>query len=255
LPHPAGFVAFELRNARTEKTTCALNIVVRPKTYGPFEQSHFWRMPVISKFLTLFVCIFVCLSATQSQSNYAVVRGSIVDLQHRVVVGAHVRIVASETGAEREVVSNSDGLYEIAGLQPGKYSLTVDRTGFKQATQTVDLEVGQQATIDLQLGVGADTQTVSVLAMGELLKTQDASVGEVVDQRSVDSLPLNGRMLIDLVLTVPGAHISHGAATGDMNALYWRPGQRSAVSIGGAGQTQTTFCSMGQPTPTQPSAP
>ena len=41
-------------------------------------------------------------------------------------------------------------------------------------------------------------------------------------------------MLIDLVLTVPGAHISHGAATGDMNALYWRPGQRSAVSIGGS---------------------
>src|SRR6202020_3438774 len=71
-------------------------------------------------------------------------------------------------------------------------------------------------------------------ASGELLKTQDASVGEVVDQRSVDSLPLNGRMLIDLVLTVPGAHISHGAQTGDMNPLYWRPGQRSAVSIGGA---------------------
>jgi hypothetical protein len=55
----------------------------------------------------------------------------------------------------------------------------------------------------------------------------------VVDQRSVESLPLNGRMLIDLVLTVPGAHISHGAATGDMNPLYGRPGQRSAVSIGG----------------------
>ena len=77
-------------------------------------------------------------------------------------------------------------------------------------------------------------QTVTVAASGELLKTQDASVGEVVDQRSVDSLPLNGRMLIDLVLTVPGAHISHGAATGDMNPLYWRPGQRSAVSIGGS---------------------
>ena len=40
-------------------------------------------------------------------------------------------------------------------------------------------------------------------------------------------------MLVDLVLTVPGAHVSHGAQTGDMNPLYWRPGQRSAVSIGG----------------------
>jgi hypothetical protein len=93
--------------------------------------------------------------------------------------------------------------------------------------------VGQQATIDVALGLGNDNQTVTVQASGELLKTQDASVGEVVDQRSVESLPLNGRMLIDLVLTVPGAHLSHGAATGDMSTLYWRPDQRSAVSIGG----------------------
>ena len=98
----------------------------------------------------------------------------------------------------------------------------------------MNLEVGQQATLDLQLHLGSDTQTVTVQAAGELLKTQDASVGEVVDQRSVDSLPLNGRMLIDLILTVPGAHISHGAAVGDMSSLYWRPGQRSAVSIGGS---------------------
>jgi hypothetical protein len=119
-------------------------------------------------------------------------------------------------------------------LQPGAYPLEVDSPGFKQGTQPIDLEVGQQATIDLRLRVGSDNQTVTVQAAGELLKTEDASVGEVVDQRSVDFLPLNGRMLIDLVLTVPGAHISHGASTGDMSSLYWRPGQRSAVSIGGS---------------------
>jgi hypothetical protein len=50
---------------------------------------------------------------------------------------------------------------------------------------------------------------------------------------AIQNLPLDGRMLIDLVLTVPGAHLSHGAQAGDMNPLYWRPGQRSAVSIGG----------------------
>ncbi|HET7346388.1 MAG TPA: Plug domain-containing protein, partial [Acidobacteriaceae bacterium] len=102
-----------------------------------------------------------------------------------------------------------------------------------ETKDTITLEVGQQATIDLALHVSGDKQSVNVEASGELLKTQDASVGAVVDQKSVDSLPLNGRMLIDLVLTVPGAHISHGAGTGDMNPLYWRPGQRSAVSIGG----------------------
>ena len=58
-------------------------------------------------------------------------------------------------------------------------------------------------------------------------------MGEVVEPVSIKELPLNGRMLIDLVLTVPGAHEGHGAQTGNMNPLYWRPGQRSAVSIGG----------------------
>ena len=189
---------------------------------------------MIRRFLFLAVCVLASLVTAFAQSNYAVVRGSILDPHHRPIAGAHVRLTETDTGAAREVVSNGAGLYEIAGLQPGSYSLQVTSQNFTQATQTVVLEVGQQATLDIPLSVGADTQTVNVEAAGELLKTQDASVGEVVDQQSVDSLPLNGRMLIDLVLTVPGAHVSHGAATGDMNPLYWRPGQRSAVSISGA---------------------
>ena len=186
------------------------------------------------KSLYVIPCVLLALITAHAQSNYAVVRGSVLDPQHHAIPGAHVHITAAGTGTEREVTSNQTGLYEIAGLQPGAYTLTVDSAGFAQTARDIDLEVGQQATLDLQLRLQNDTQSVNVSASSELLKTQDASVGEVVDQRSVDSLPLNGRMLIDLVLTVPGAHISHGAATGDMNPLYWRPGQRSAVSIGGS---------------------
>jgi hypothetical protein len=188
---------------------------------------------MIRKIFSVLVCLAVALAAAHAQSNYALVRGSILDPQHRPIVGAHVHISANGTGAAREVVSNATGLYEIAGLQPGGYTLAVDSTGFKAVEQPVDLEVGQQATFDLTMRLAGDSQTVTVEASGELLKTEDASVGEVVEQRSVESLPLNGRMLIDLVLTVPGAHLSHGAAAGDMSSLYWRPGQRSAISIGG----------------------
>ena len=184
------------------------------------------------KFAPAFLCLVSAIA--HAQSNYAVVRGSVLDPQHHAVAGAHIHVSEVSTGAGREVVSNGTGLYEIAGLQPGAYTFTIDSPGFAQAKQNIDLEVGQQATLDIQLRLSQDSQTITVAASSELLKTQDASVGEVVDQRSVDSLPLNGRMLIDLVLTVPGAHISHGAATGDMNPLYWRPGQRSAVSIGGS---------------------
>ena len=186
------------------------------------------------KISLLFVCLAIAPGVARGQSNYATVSGSILDPQHRPVPEAHVTITATDIGVKREAVSDSAGIYEVAALQPGAYTLTVTSPGFKQTSEAVRLEVGQRATLDLQLLVGDDTQSVTVEASGEMLKTQDTSVGEVVEKRSVSSLPLNGRMLIDLVLTVPGAHISHGAATGDMNALYWRPGQRSAVSIGGS---------------------
>ena len=189
---------------------------------------------MIRRIALLTVCLSVAAITASAQSNYAVVRGSVFDPQHRPIQGARVRVTATETAAERDVMTNASGLYEVASLQPGNYQITVDSSGFTQSKQVIDLEVGQQATLDVKLTLASVNQSVEVkAAAGELLKTQDASVGEVVDEHSVESLPLNGRMLIDLVLTVPGAHISHGAATGDMNPLYWRPGQRSAVSIGG----------------------
>jgi len=136
---------------------------------------------MIRKIVRLVVFLAIALVTAQAQSNYAVVRGSILDPQRRPVAGAHITITAAGTGVGREVVSNATGLYEIAGLQPGAYALAVESSGFKKSTQTVNLEVGQQSTLDLQLRLGSETQTVTVQASGELLKTQDASVGEVVD--------------------------------------------------------------------------
>ena len=70
-------------------------------------------------------------------------------------------------------------------------------------------------------------------ARAEALKTEDTSLGEVVENKSLQELPLNGRMLLDLALTVPNSHAGHGAQMGDMNPLYWRPGQNSSLTISG----------------------
>ena len=181
----------------------------------------------------ILVCCFAVCIVAQGQTNYATVRGSVSDPHNRAIPGATVQITATATGAKRTIAPNDIGLYEAAGLLPGEYQLQVSHSGFAEAIQLVQLEVGQEANIDVQLQVGMGSETVTATTAAEMLKTTDASVGEVVDRRSVQQLPLNGRMLIDLMLTVPGAHVSHGAQTGDMNPLYWRPGQRSAVSIGG----------------------
>ncbi|HMK28261.1 MAG TPA: carboxypeptidase regulatory-like domain-containing protein [Terriglobales bacterium] len=180
----------------------------------------------------LLFLFFACVPAF-TQSNYSVLRGIVTDPQQRPLPSATVQISSVSTGAQREGTTNEQGFFEISGLQPGDYLMKVDAPGFAALGQIVSLEVGQQSTLDVSLNLATTKESVEVAARVDVLRATDASVGEVIDPRSVRELPLNGRMLIDLVLTVPGAHESHGAQAGDMNPLYWRPGQRSAVSIGG----------------------
>lgn len=180
------------------------------------------------------VCLFLFAAVTMGQSNYASLTGTVFDPQQKAIPGASVQLVASSTRAARQVSTNEEGIYQIAGLLPDEYKLSVQASGFEQLVQTLRLEVGQPTTCDVSLSISSLNTTVKVEAQAaNVLRTTDASVGEVVEHTSIRNLPLNGRMLIDLVLTVPGSHESHGAQTGDMSPLYWRPGQRSAVSIGG----------------------
>jgi hypothetical protein len=189
-------------------------------------------MKIAASLICVWMCVCVSASAL-AQSNYAVLGGTVVDPQQHVVVGATVQLTSVGTHAVRRVISNEQGMFQITGLQPGDYELNVEAKGFASLSQPLRLEVGQQLALDVSLKLASVTGTVEVTSGIDLLRTTDPSVGEVIEPIAIRSLPLNGRMLIDLVLTVPGAHISHGAQTGDMNPLYWRPGQRSAVSIGG----------------------
>src|ERR1022692_71637 len=180
-------------------------------------------------------CAILALIATTAfcQSNYAVLGGTVYDPQQRPVVGATVQVTSLSTRITRQTSGNEKGIFEITGLLPGEYEIEVRATGFASRKQVLRLEVGEQAKVDLELGLAALRDTTQVNALADALHTSDASVGEVIEPSAIQQLPLNGRMLVDLVLTVPGAHVGHGAQTGDMNPLYWRPGQRSSVTIGG----------------------
>ncbi|HEU4386801.1 MAG TPA: carboxypeptidase regulatory-like domain-containing protein [Blastocatellia bacterium] len=186
-------------------------------------------MRILITLVLLLASIPVC-----AQSNYAVLGGTVLDPQHHVIAGASVQLTSASTHATRRVTSNEEGIFHIPGVLPGEYDLSVQAQGFAPFTQKLRLEVGQQVTLGLNLQLASVSTTVDVVAQAvDVLRTADAAVGEVIEPTAIQNLPLNGRMLVDLVLTVPGAHIGHGAQTGEMNPLYWRPGQRSAVSIGG----------------------
>ena len=169
-----------------------------------------------------------------AQSNYATLTGTVTDVQQLPVAGATVELTAAGTGAVRRAVTNQQGIFDAPALLPDEYELKIEANGFAITRQTIRLEVGQKSALNITLKVGTLNEGVKVTAGNEVLRTSDASVGEVIEPTSIRELPLNGRMLIDLVLTVPGAHVGFGAQTGQTNPLYWRPGQRSAVVIGGA---------------------
>ncbi len=176
-----------------------------------------------------------CISSVPlwAQSNFASLSGVVEDPQQRPVHLAEVQLKSTSTGAVRNAVANEEGVYDFAGLAPGEYDVTASSSGFAELRRRVVLEVGQQMRLDLMLTLGQAREEIEVVGFAEVLKTSDASLGEVVEQQSIRQLPLNGRMLLDLALTVPGSHMGHGAQTGRTNPLYWRPGQPSAISIGG----------------------
>ena len=198
----------------------------------------------------IFFLLFVAPAAF-AQSNFAVVTGSVTDAQNLPVASATVSFRAVATGELRQVNANEHGIFEAAALLPGEYEIKAEAPGFAPATQSLRLEVGQHVTLAIPMKVGTVQQTARVQGAAEVLRTSDASVGEVVEPKSVRELPLNGRMLIDLVLTVPGAHVGFGAQTGQTSPLYWRPGQRSAVVIGG-GRSNANFFLLDGATNTDP---
>ena len=184
--------------------------------------------------LWLVLCALVLSAVSGAQSNYAVVSGTVADAQSLPVAHASVTFKAQSTGAIRSVSTNDNGIFYAPALLPDDYEVTTTASGFAAVAQRLHLEVGQQLALNVVLKIGAVREGVEVNSTPEILHTTDAAVGEVVEPKSIQELPLNGRMLIDLVLTVPGAHLGFGAQTGQTNPLYWRPGQRSAAVIGGA---------------------
>ena len=187
------------------------------------------------------LCVLSFSTAVFGQSNYASVTGKVTDAQSLPVAHATVELKSVSNGTSRSVSTDSNGLFYAPALLPDDYVLTTSATGFAPVERSLHLEVGQQLALDLPLKVGPVQEGVNVSARADILRSTDASVGEVVEPKSIQELPLNGRMLIDLVLTVPGAHVGFGAQTGQANPLYWRPGQRSAVVIGGARDNANFF--------------
>src|SRR5437016_10566638 len=134
--------------------------------------------------------IFLFVSILAAQGVRATIVGRVTDDSGAVVPGANITITNIGTNESRSVVVNDSGEYAIPQLAPGQYTLTAEYTGFNKAVRSgIVLETNQDARLDIVLKVGGITEEVQVSAAAPLVTTENASLGNVVDQSKIDELP------------------------------------------------------------------
>ncbi len=150
-------------------------------------------------------------SVAYAQQTDANVSGTVTDPTGAHVVGATVTALNTGTGTATPVHTNDQGIYTMPGLQPGKYNFTAEHTGFRKSVVTnVELQVASEIVQNFQLELGATTESVEVEATATEVNATSASVGNVVDGKRLQELPLNGRSAYDLMLTQPGVQEGSG---------------------------------------------
>lgn len=162
--------------------------------------------------------------------------GTIRDANGSVVSGATITALHVETNLSRSAVTDSNGDYIIASLPVGAYKITATLQGFRQAVMPhVVLQVDQKARIDIKLEVGEIANQVTVTGMAPLVETEGSSVGQVVDNKKIVDLPLNGRDFTQLAALTPGVLTSQTTGqVGEQTGF-------TTVQAGGGGANKTEF--------------
>jgi len=182
------------------------------------------------KTIHLLVCFTALTAIAWSQSFTATLRGTVTDASGAAVPGAKIVVTEAERNVAHNTVSDASGRYALSALPPGKYDLNVEAPGFrKYVQQKFPLLVQQQATIDIQLEVGDLSSTVTIEASAPLLNTTNATLGQVIDNKYMISLPNLGRDSLALVYLTPGV-VGSAGNRGATNTNFVANGARNSTS-------------------------
>ena len=165
------------------------------------------RMPLV-----WFTVLLLALTA-RAQVDTGTILGTVTDSTGAIVPDAMVTILNHATAARQTDKTNADGRFEFTPLPIGTYTVVVESAGFKKATvESLHLDIQQQAAVNVVLQPGAVTENVEVTEAPELMQTESSSVGQVIDEKSIVALPLNGRDYTMLVLVTPGVTLPQQGA-------------------------------------------
>src|SRR5580704_15177999 len=190
--------------------------------------SHVFRILLRRSLLISFIGL--AASAVAQQADDAVVVGTVFDASHATVSGASVRLTHLATNAVTNVRTDERGEYRTPSVKIGEYIISVEADGFKKSNQRgVVLEIGDVRKLDVVLEVGQTSESVNVEAEAPLLQASDSTVGDVINNKQIEDLPLNGRDYLQL------ANLSSGTVSA-----------AQGVEIGGQAGTQVAFLLDGQ---------
>ncbi|HUS07987.1 MAG TPA: TonB-dependent receptor [Bryobacteraceae bacterium] len=192
-------------------------------------------MSFLSSFVALSSAVLLWTASLGAQFTTASLGGTVLDASGAAVPQSTVTILNKDTGFTKTGTSADDGSFIFPGLPVGNYRLTIEKTGFSTYVQEgIQLTVNQAASQTATLQVGSGTQAITITADAAMLNTQMATISQLVSERQVTSLPLNGRTAQSLVFIAAGtvdASAVPGVRESGQGGLY--PGEQMAAVSGG----------------------
>jgi hypothetical protein len=149
--------------------------------------------------LALALCCLTALPLAAQQGRGTIL-GAVTDPAGASVAGAKISILNTETNISSTTQTNDEGFYTSTPLIVGSYQVTAEKTGFKKVVRSgITLQVDQRAEVNLTLTLGNVSDSIEVTAEAALVNTEDATVGQVIENKRVQELPINGRSAFALV--------------------------------------------------------
>jgi Carboxypeptidase regulatory-like domain/TonB dependent receptor len=161
-------------------------------------------------------CLLIAASA-HAQNMFGSIVGSVSDASGAVIPKAAVTVTDMATSQMRTATTDDQGSYEILSLPRGEYKVDIDAKGFKRFSRSpIDVVVDQVARVNVTMQIGEQSQQVTVNAAPPIMQTDSASLGQAVEGKAVETLPLNGRNVLALVALVPGV-VPQGSSFGNLS--------------------------------------
>ena len=162
--------------------------------------SRLQRLPVF-----ILIAVLAAVVPVRAQKDAGAIVGQVRDSTGAVVTDAKVVVTDVDRGIEMTFTTNGEGGYVASPLRIGRYSVTVERQGFKKAVAgPVQVNIQDRVSVDLKLEPGVATETMTITSQRPQLETETSELGQVVDSRRINALPLNGRNYAQLALLGTG---------------------------------------------------